>query len=110
MFTFCTLFFRIRERKFSALKKIQEKCNVLIASEEHLVFADELCRLYEESAKKRGTGIAKRDPQYIKDKITEQKAIIALTPNKQLAGFCYIETWEGKNYVANSGLIVKEEF
>lgn len=70
-----------------------------------IYFTEELCKLYEESAKKRGTGIAKRDPEYIKEKINQEKAIIATTSNNEIAGFCYIETWEGKNYVANSGLI-----
>lgn len=82
---------------------------VQIADSNHISFTQELCHLYEESAKKRGTGIAKRDPEYIKEKILQEKAIIALTSTNKIAGFCYIETWEGKNYVANSGLIVKEE-
>ena len=92
------------------LKKISQHFQVLIADTSHLGFAEELCHLYEESAKMRGTGIAKRDPEYIKEKIREGKAIIAITSTSKIAGFCYIETWEGKNYVANSGLIVKEEF
>lgn len=92
------------------MKKTTPTFTVQLAASEHLCFAEELCKLYEESAKKRGTGIAKRDPEYIKEKILQEKAIIAITADNQLAGFCYIETWEGKNYVANSGLIVKEEF
>ncbi|HQV79060.1 MAG TPA: GNAT family N-acetyltransferase [Chitinophagales bacterium] len=92
------------------MKKTAEKFSVQIAKIEHLQFADELCKMYEESAKKRGTGIAKRDPEYIKEKIIQEKAIIAISAHQQIAGFCYIETWEGKNYVANSGLIVKEDF
>jgi hypothetical protein len=96
--------------KQEKLKRKQENFNVQIATAEHIDFAGELCKLYEDSAKKRGTGIAKRDPEYIKDKILQGKAIIATTSANLLAGFCYIETWEGKNYVANSGLIVKEEY
>ncbi|MFN8238552.1 MAG: GNAT family N-acetyltransferase [Chitinophagales bacterium] len=92
------------------MKKSQDKFNVQIATAEHVSFAQELSKLYEDSAKKRGTGIAKRDPEYIIEKILQNKAIIATTHQNQLAGFCYIETWEGKNYVANSGLIVKEEY
>ena len=92
------------------MKKSQDKFNVQIATVEHVSFAQELSQLYEDSAKKRGTGIAKRDPEYIIEKILQNKAIIATTHGNQLAGFCYIETWEGKNYVANSGLIVKEEY
>jgi hypothetical protein len=92
------------------LKKTTQNFVVLIATKEHLHYADELCKLYEDSAKKRGTGIAKRDPEYIKEKILQDKGIIATTEAGEIAGFCYIETWQGKNYVANSGLIVQEKF
>ncbi len=63
----------------------------------------------ESSAMARGTGIAKRSPEYIIQKISEGKAVIALTTEGTWVGFCYIETWEGE-YVANSGLIVAPEF
>src|SRR5215216_78994 len=59
----------------------------------------------ESSAKERGTGIAKRSPEYIAQKMEEGKAVVALTKDGEWVGFCYIETWEGE-YVANSGLIV----
>ena len=80
------------------------------ATEQHSSFAETICRIIEESAKQRGTGIAKRDPEYIKSKIREGKAVVALTNDGRFAGFCYIETWEDRKYVANSGLIVAPEF
>ena len=58
------------------------------------------------SAAARGTGIAKRSPEYIETKIDEGKAVIALTTSGEWVGFCYIETWSHGEYVANSGLIV----
>jgi GNAT superfamily N-acetyltransferase len=61
------------------------------------------------SAQARGTGIAKRTPDYIEQKIDEGKAVIAVTDDGAWVGFCYIETWEGE-YVANSGLIVAPAF
>lgn len=64
----------------------------------------------EASAKARGTGIAKRSPEYIAQKMLEGKAVIALTTTGQWVGFCYIETWSHGEYVANSGLIVSPEF
>ena len=64
----------------------------------------------EESAKARGTGIAKRSPDYIREKINEGKAVIALTNDGSWVGFCYIEAWENENYVANSGLIVSPAY
>ena len=63
----------------------------------------------ESSAKARGTGIAKRSPEYIEKKMQEGKAVIALTSDGKWVGFCYIEVWKGE-YVANSGLIVAPEF
>jgi hypothetical protein len=60
----------------------------------------------ESSAKARGTGIAKRTPEYIEQKIDEGKAVIAVSGLNEWVGFCYIETWGHGEYVANSGLIV----
>ncbi|MBH1959412.1 N-acetyltransferase [Kaistella faecalis] len=64
----------------------------------------------EESAKERGTGIAKRTASYLEEKINEGKAVMAFSPEGEWAGFCYIETWSNKTYVANSGLIVSRKF
>ena len=58
------------------------------------------------SAQARGTGIAKRSPEYIAQKMQEGKAVIALTPENDWVGFCYIEAWGHDEFVANSGLIV----
>lgn len=58
------------------------------------------------SAKARGTGIAKRSPEYIENKINEGKAVIAVTKDGEWVGFCYIEAWGHDQFVANSGLIV----
>jgi hypothetical protein len=64
----------------------------------------------EASAKARGTGIAKRSPEYVSKKMEEGKAVIAHTPDGMWVGFCYIETWSHGEYVANSGLIVAPDF
>jgi GNAT superfamily N-acetyltransferase len=64
----------------------------------------------EASAKARGTGIAKRSPEYVAQKIQEGKAVIALTTDGVWVGFCYIEAWGHDQYVANSGLIVAPAF
>lgn len=76
----------------------------------HFQYAEEICRMYIESAKQRGTGIAKRTPEYVVDKMREGKAIIALHRDGRFAGFSYIETWSHGQYVANSGLIINPEF
>ncbi len=84
--------------------------SVQVANEQHLHYADIICNEMELSAKARGTGIAKRTPEYIRQKMLEGKAVIALTKQGNWAGFCYIETWSHGNYVANSGLIVSPSF
>lgn len=62
------------------------------------------------SAEKRGTGIARRSPEYVSKKMEEGKAVIALTPQGNWVGFCYIEAWGHEKFVANSGLIVSPDF
>lgn len=83
--------------------------SVEIANETHQRYAEEICELIKESAKARGTGIAERKPEYIREKMCSGKAVIALQGDT-LAGFCYIETWSHEQYVANSGLIVAPQF
>lgn len=83
---------------------------VQTATEQHIHYAEQICNEMEASAKTRGTGIAKRSPEYVKQKMLEGKAVIALKKDGSWAGFCYIETWSHGKYVANSGLIVNPEF
>jgi N-acetylglutamate synthase-like GNAT family acetyltransferase len=64
----------------------------------------------ESSAKARGTGIAKRTPEYVQLKMEEGKAVIAITHSGEWVGFCYIEAWGHEKFVANSGLIVNPAF
>lgn len=82
---------------------------IMGANEQHVQFAEEICNMMAEAAQQRGTGIAKRSPEYIETKIIEGKAIIAIQNNRPV-GFCYIETWGHGKYVANSGLIVHPDF
>lgn len=83
---------------------------VQVAIAEHRVFADEIVIEMAESAKARGTGIAKRSPEYISGKMEEGKAVIAFHKDGTWAGFCYIETWSHGQFVANSGLIVSPKY
>lgn len=85
--------------------------NIIVryATEDDIKFAAIICKEIEESAKARGTGIAKRDPEYIKSKMIEGKAVIALEDDRFM-GFCYVESWGHNRFVANSGLIVIPEY
>ncbi|MBK0382037.1 GNAT family N-acetyltransferase [Pedobacter sp. SD-b] len=80
--------------------------NILVANIQHVGYAETICDEMAVSAKARGTGIAKRSPEYIANKMLEGKAVIALHKDDTWAGFCYIETWSHGDFVANSGLIV----
>jgi hypothetical protein len=82
---------------------------VLVADESHLSYVETILTTIEEAAKIRGTGIARRSPEYLAMKIKEGKAIIALAGDV-FAGFCYVESWGNKKFVANSGLIVVDKF
>jgi len=90
------------------MKSIQ--FHVLVADASHAHFAEQICNEMAESAKARGTGIAKRSPEYIQQKMNEGKAVVAFTKAGDWAGFCYIENWGHGGYVANSGLIVSPQF
>jgi hypothetical protein len=89
-----------------------EKNNIIVrlatAGDKH--YAETITTEMEESAKARGTGIAKRSPDYIIRKMEEGKAVIAVTADGTWVGFCYIEAWQHEKYVANSGLIVAPAF
>lgn len=88
---------------------ISIKMNILVATKAHTGYAKEISRMIEAAAKARGTGISKRDPDYISRKMEEGRAIIALY-EAEVCGFCYIETWDDGKYIANSGLVVDERF
>ncbi|MCY7356382.1 MAG: GNAT family N-acetyltransferase, partial [Rudanella sp.] len=85
---------------------VNDQYIVQLANEDHLRLAETICHQMEQSAKARGTGIAKRSPIYVMEKMLEGKAIIATTLAGEWVGFCYVETWEHGKFVANSGLIV----
>ncbi|MEA1785575.1 GNAT family N-acetyltransferase [Arenibacter sp. GZD96] len=82
---------------------------IVIANESHFKYAQIICDTIEESAKIRGTGIAKRTPEYIQKKLQNGNAVIALD-GTTFAGFCYIEVWGHEKFVANSGLIVHPNY
>ncbi|MHB1277199.1 MAG: GNAT family N-acetyltransferase [Bacteroidia bacterium] len=89
---------------------MKTKFKVVVADDQHHVHATTIVDEMEASAKVRGTGIARRSPEFISKKMTEGKAVIALTSTGKWAGFCYIESWSHDQFVANSGLIVHPDY
>ena len=89
---------------------VNMEITVTVAEECHTVYAEQICKEIFVSSLERKTGIAKRTPEYICDKIRAGKAVIAVCDDGRFAGFSYIESWGGKSFVANSGLIVAHDF
>lgn len=83
---------------------------VRVASAQDAGYAQAICDEIFLSSQERKTGIARRTPEYVIEKMTAGKAVIALDENGEFAGFSYIESWGGKSFVANSGLIVAHKF
>ena len=89
----------------------EDDIKVVVADATHERYVDEILATIQDSARKRGSGIATRTHAYLLSKMREYKAVIALAgPQEEFAGFCYIESWGHQSYVANSGLIVVEKF
>ncbi len=83
--------------------------DIVIAKIKHSKYATIICDTIAESAKVRGTGIAKRTSEYIMTKLENENAVIALDGDK-FAGFCYIENWGHGKFVVHSGLIVHPDY
>jgi N-acetylglutamate synthase-like GNAT family acetyltransferase len=89
---------------------LEQKIIVRVAHSGDTSFANAITDEMASSAKARGTGIAKRSPDYVAAKINEGKSVIAYTEDGTWVGFCYIEAWQHGQFVANSGLIVAPAF
>ncbi len=89
---------------------MEQNIIVRVASSGDTRYAQTITDEMESSAKARGTGIAKRSPDYVAKKMEEGKAVIALLPDGTWVGFCYIEAWGHDSFVANSGLVVSPPF
>ena len=72
--------------------------DVLVADASHFVYADEICEEILLSARERGTGIARRTPEYLQEKMAAGKAVIALSENGEFAGFSYTFIIQQKTY------------
>jgi len=65
---------------------------ILHAKAEHIIYSKEISLCIDESAKVRGTGIARRTPEYIAKNIEYSNAVIALV-FEIFAGFCFLVIW-----------------
>ncbi|MFW0715976.1 N-acetyltransferase [Pedobacter sp. N23S346] len=83
---------------------------VRIATKADAIYADEIVSETLNAAIIRGSGISKRTPESIIEKMETGKAVIAVTSDGEWVGFSYFEAWEHGDFISNSGLIVKSKF
>lgn len=83
---------------------------VRIATINDIKYIDEIIQETESSAIARGSGISKRSPESLAQKMRDEKAVIAVTIAGEWVGFAYFETWENDKFISNSGLIVSPKF
>jgi GNAT superfamily N-acetyltransferase len=88
----------------------EDRVEIRVAKPADIKYVYPILKEMEASAKARGTGIAKRTPQALCQKIYEGKAVIALAEDGDWAGFSYIEAWSNGAFVSNSGLIVNPAY
>ncbi|TWI97170.1 hypothetical protein JN11_03630 [Mucilaginibacter frigoritolerans] len=88
----------------------EERIIIRLAEASDVIFAKEIAYEMEASAIARGSGISKRSPELICEKILAGKAVIALTNEGRWVGFQYIEVWEDGKFISNSGLIVSPQY
>ena len=83
---------------------------VRVATLNDIRYADEIVKETEASAIVRGSGIAKRTPESIAQKMRAGQAVVAVTSSGQWVGFAYFQSYENNKFVSNSGLIVSPAF
>jgi hypothetical protein len=88
----------------------EERIIIRLAEAGDVIFAKQITDEMEASAIARGSGISKRSPESICEKILAGKAVIALTDKGHWVGFQYIEVWEEGKFISNSGLIVSPQY
>jgi hypothetical protein len=86
------------------------RVEIRIAKPADVKYVYSILKEMEASARVRGTGIAKRTPQSLCQKIYEGKAVIAVAEDGEWSGFSYIESWGNGEFVSNSGLIVNPAY
>ena len=83
---------------------------VRVATKEDAKYAAEIVAETQSSALLRGSGISKRTPASIVEKMSAGKAVIAVTAGGEWVGFSYFESWQNNAFISNSGLIVAPKF
>lgn len=100
----------MKEEPEGRLEVAERRTEIRVAMPADVKYVYPILKEIEASARARGTGIAKRTPQSLCQKIYEGKAVIAVGADGDWAGFSYIESWGDGEFVSNSGLIVNPAY
>jgi len=87
-----------------------EQITIRLAEAGDIIYAEEIIEEMQVSAIARGSGISKRSPMEICEKILAGNAVIAVSDAGNWVGFSYIAVWELGKFVSNSGLIVSPAY
>lgn len=79
---------------------------IRLAGAQDIRYINTIITEIENSAKTRGTGICKRSPQQLEERMKESNAVIAVTNSGEWVGFCYIKSWDDDRFVSTCALIV----
>jgi hypothetical protein len=82
---------------------------IVVADKTLLKYVEPVCTLIENTSLQKGSGIVNRPIEYIEEKFSHGKAVLALD-GENVVGFAYIETWSHGMFVANSGLVVANDY
>lgn len=99
----------MNDNKLNRTAAIKDKVKIVVAGENEFVYINEILNCIADATKIRGTGIARRSYEYIEKVMRDHKAVVA-TYEGRFVGFSYIESWDHKLFVTNSGLIVHPDF
>ena len=83
---------------------------VRLADERDQCFVQNIITEIEKASKINGTGLCKREPVFISQKITEGNAVVAVTGTGVWVGFCYIQPHDNGRYVSSCALIISPVF
>jgi hypothetical protein len=92
------------------MKEMKKEFIIKYAAISDLKYVPDIENAIKMASLQKGTGIAIRSAEYLTNKILENKAVIAYSTEGEWAGFCYVESWGHKRFVANSGLIISDAF
>ena len=87
-----------------------DKIIVRVSNVTDLIYVNRITQEIEKAAADPSTSILKRSASLIAEKLVSGNAVIAVTNSGKWVGFCYLQEWSNKEFVANCGLVVASKY